>query len=83
MEKIETVVEGAAMSSGIAKSAPIAVGGAVSGINFFGIPIPDLVPVMTCIYLAVMVGHTAWKWYTEWRVRKKQEEADGKKAGCE
>ena len=62
MEKVEQAVEGAVMSSGLAKSAPVAVGGAVSGLTFFGVPVPDLVPVLTCVYLAVMIMHTAWKW---------------------
>ena len=63
MEKFEQVAEGAVMSSGLAKSAPVAVGGAVSGLTFFGVPVPDLVPVLTCVYLAVMIAHTAWKWW--------------------
>lgn len=83
MEKAEVVVEGAVMTSGLGKSAPVGVGVAVSGMTIFGIPLPDFVPLLTCIYLIVMIGHTGWKWYTEWRVRKKQEEADGKKAGHE
>lgn len=70
MERAEVVAESAAVSGGIAKSAPVAVGGAVSGLNFFGFSVPDLVPVLTCIYLAVTIAHTAWKWYAEWRAAK-------------
>lgn len=73
MEKVEQAVEGAVMSSGLAKSAPVAVGGAVSGLTFFGVPVPDLVPVLTCVYLAVMIMHTAWKWWVEWRTNRKKE----------
>lgn len=73
MEKVEQAVEGAVMTSGLAKSAPVAVGGAVSGLSFFGVPVPDLVPVLTCIYLAVMILHTAWKWWVEWRTNRKKE----------
>ena len=72
MEKVEQAVEGAVMS-GFAKSAPVAVGGAVSGLTFFGVPVPDLVPVLTCVYLAVMIMHTAWKWWVEWRTNRKKE----------
>lgn len=76
MEKLEQVAEGAVMSSGLAKSAPVAVGGAVSGLTFFGVPVPDLVPVLTCVYLAVMIAHTAWKWWVEWRTNRKKENGD-------
>lgn len=76
MEKFEQVAEGAVMSSGLAKSAPVAVGGAVSGLTFFGVPVPDLVPVLTCVYLAVMIAHTAWKWWVEWRTNRKKEGDD-------
>lgn len=77
MERVEQAVEGAVMSSGLAKSAPVAVGGAVSGLTFFGVPIPDLVPVLTCVYLAVMILHTAWKWWVEWRTNRKKEKENG------
>lgn len=77
MEKVEQAVEGAVMTSGLAKSAPVAVGGAVSGLSFFGVPVPDLVPVLTCIYLAVMILHTAWKWWVEFRTNRKKEEEGG------
>lgn len=81
MEKVETAVEGAVMTtSGVAKSAPVAVGGVVSGLNVFGVPVPDLVPVLTCIYLAVMIAHTAWKWWVEWRTNRKKEKEDGSDA---
>lgn len=73
MERAEVVAEGAAVSGGIAKSAPVAVGGAVSGLNFFGFSVPDLVPVLTCIYLAVTIAHTAWKWGVEWRMARRKE----------
>lgn len=76
MEKLEQVAEGAVMSSGLAKSAPVAVGGAVSGLTFFGVPVPDLVPVLTCVYLDVMIAHTAWKWWVEWRTNRKKENGD-------
>ncbi len=69
MEKAEMAVEGAVMSSGFAKGAPVAVGGAVSGLSFFGVPVPDLVPLLTCIYLALMILHQAWKWWAEWKAR--------------
>lgn len=67
MERAEIVTEGAVMTSGFAKSAPVGVGAAVSGLTFFGVPVPDIVPVLTCIYLLVMIGHTLWKWVSEWR----------------
>ena len=73
MVKVEQAVEGAVMSSGLAKSGPVAGGGAVSGLTFFGVPVPDLVPVLTCVYLAVMIMHTAWKWWVEWRTNRKKE----------
>lgn len=75
MERVEVVAESAAVSGGIAKSAPVAIGGTVSGLDFFGISVPDLVLVLTCIYLAVTIAHTAWKWCVEWRMSQKK--------GCE
>lgn len=76
MERVEQAVEGAVMSSSVAKSAPVAVGGAVSGLTFFGVPVPDLVPVLTCLYLVVMTLHTAWKWWVEWRTNRKKEKGE-------
>lgn len=73
MERAEVVAEGAVVSGSVAKSAPVAVGGAVSSLNFFGISVPDLVPVLTCVYLVVMTLHTGWKWYAEWRAAKQPE----------
>lgn len=78
MERAEAVVEGAVMTSGLAKSAPVGVGVAVSGLSIFGVPLPDFVPLLTCIYLIVMIGHTGWKWWAEWKARKKAEEAEEK-----
>ncbi len=77
MERVEMAVEGAAMGTTITKSAPVAIGGAVSGLTFFGVPVPDLVPVLTCVYLVVMIGHTAWKWWAEWRARRRREKEEG------
>lgn len=76
MERAEAVVEGAVMTSGLAKSAPVGVGVAVSGMSIFGVSLPDFVPLLTCIYLVVMIGHTGWKWWTEWKARKKTEEEE-------
>ena len=67
MERLETAAEGVAMTSTFAKSAPVAAGGIVSGLNFFGYSVPDLVPVLTAIYLVVMILHMIWKWAVEWR----------------
>lgn len=78
MEKAEAVVEGAVMSSSVAKSAPVAVGGAVSGLTFFGVP----VPVLTCLYLVVMTLHTAWKWWVEWRTNRKKEKDESGESGA-
>lgn len=83
MERAEAVVEGAVMTSGIGKSAPVVVGGAVSGMSIFGVSLPDFVPLLTCVYLIVMIGHTGWKWFTEWKIRKKQEESEEEKFGRE
>lgn len=82
MERTEAVVEGAVMSSSVAKSAPVAVGGAVSGLTFFGVPVPDLVPVLTCLYLVVMTLHTAWKWWVEWRTNRKKEKDESGDSGA-
>lgn len=49
------------MTSGIGKSAPVVVGGAVSGMSIFGVSLPDFVSLLTCVYLIVMIGHTGWK----------------------
>lgn len=76
MERAEAVVEGAVMTSGLAKSAPVGVGVAVSGLSIFGVSLPDFVPLLTCIYLVVMIGHTGWKWWAEWKARKKAEEEE-------
>lgn len=81
MEKAEAVVEGAVMSSSVAKSAPVAVGGAVSGLTFFGVPVPDLVPVLTCLYLVVMTLHIAWKWWVEWQTNRKKEKDKSGESG--
>lgn len=78
MERGEAVVEGAIMSSGLAKSAPIGVGVTVSGLTIFGVSLPDFVPLLTCIYLVVMILHTAWKWWAEWKARKREEEKEEK-----
>lgn len=74
MEKAETIVEGAIMSSGIAKTAPVGVGVTVSGLSIFGVPLPDLVPLLTCIYLVVMLLHTGWKWWTEWKAQRRKDQ---------
>lgn len=71
MEKVQ-VEEGVIAGGSLSKSAPVAVGGAVSGLNFFGVSVSDLVPLLTCLYLLVMTGHTVWKWYVD--VHKGREE---------
>ena len=69
--KVDDMAEVATMpSGGLSKSAPVAIGAGVSGITFFGYPLPDFVPLLTCIYLAVMIAHTAYKFYLDWRNAK-------------
>lgn len=70
------VAEGAVMSSGLSKTTPVAVGGAVSGLTIFGVPIPDFVPVLTCIYMVVMICHSAWKFWHDWRKARQEEERE-------
>lgn len=69
--RMELVTEGAVMSSGVEKSAPAVIGGTVSGLTVFGVPIPDFVQLLTAIYLAVMILHLLWKWGCEWRDKGK------------
>ena len=71
MDRAEAAVEGAAMSAGVSKSAPVAVGGAVTGLNFFGVSLPDLVQILTVIYLSIMIGHSLWKWWVERQEKKR------------
>lgn len=78
MEKAEAVVEGAIMSSGLSKAAPVGVGVTVSGLTIFGVSLPDIVPLLTCIYLVVMILHTGWRWWAEWKARKREEEKEEK-----
>ena len=59
------------MSAGVSKSAPVAVGGAVTGLNFFGVSLPDLVQILTVIYLSIMIGHSLWKWWVERQEKKR------------
>ena len=59
------------MSAGISKGAPVAVGGAVTGLNFFGVSLPDLVQILTVIYLSIMIGHSLWKWWVERQEKKR------------
>ncbi len=73
MERLEQAAEGVVMTSGLAKSAPVAAGGIVSGLDFFGFSVPDLVPFLTAIYLVVMILHMIWKWWVEWREQKRKE----------
>ena len=73
MERIEQTAEGIAMTAGFTKSAPVAAGGIVSSLNFFGVSVPDLVPFLTAIYLVVMILHSLWKWLQEWRHERKIE----------
>lgn len=63
------VVEGATAGAAIAKGAPVAIGGTVSGLSFFGVSIPDLVQILTGIYLVLMILHEGWKWWTELRAK--------------
>ena len=74
MERIEQVTEGAMLTSA-AKSGAVAAGGLVSGMEFFGYKLPDLVQLLTAIYLVIMIIHCVWKWYTEWRDEQRKEEA--------
>ena len=71
MDRAEAAVEGAAMSAGVSKGAPVAVGGAVTGLNFFGVSLPDLVQILTVIYLSIMIGHSLWKWWVERQEKKR------------
>lgn len=59
------------MSAGVSKGAPVAVGGAVTGLNFFGVSLPDLVQILTVIYLSIMIGHSLWKWWVERQEKKR------------
>ena len=59
------------MSAGVSKGAPVAVGGAVTGLNFFGVSLPDLVQILTVIYLSIMIGHLLWKWWVERQEKKR------------
>ena len=74
--KADVAVEGVAMSSGLSKTAPVAVGGAVYGFEVFGIPVPELVPLLTCFYMVVMISHALWKWFVEWKDRRDGGEKD-------
>lgn len=60
------------MSAGVSKGAPVAVGGAVTGLNFFGVSLPDLVQILTVIYLSIMIGHSLWKWCVERQEKKRR-----------
>lgn len=60
------------MSAGVSKGAPVAVGGAVTGLNFFGVSLPDLVQILTVIYLSIMIGHSLWKWRVERQEKKRR-----------
>ena len=75
MDRTEAVVEGAMSSAGLSKGAPIAVGGTVTGLNFFGVSLPDLVQILTLIYLSIMIGHSLWKWWVERKERRKRLES--------
>lgn len=59
------------MSAGVSKGAPVAVGGAVTGLNFFGVSLPDLVQILTVIYLSIMICHSLWKWWVERQEKKR------------
>ena len=71
MDRAEAVVEGAVVSSGLSKGAPVAVGGAVTGLNLFGFSLPDIVQILTVIYLSIMICHSLWKWWIERQERKR------------
>ncbi len=76
MERLEQAAEGVVMTSSIAKGAPVAAGGIVSGLDFFGYSVPDLVPFLTAIYLVIMILHMLWKWGAEWRYERRREKEE-------
>lgn len=44
---------------------------AVSLTNMFSdVTVPEIVNVITLIYLLVLLAHKAWSWHREWRVAK-------------
>jgi hypothetical protein len=47
----------------------VAPAGAVVGADFMGVPLPDLVYILTAIFLSLQIGHLVWKWRKEARGR--------------
>lgn len=47
----------------------IAPAGAVVGADVMGIALPDLVYILTAIFLSLQIGHLVWKWRKEARGR--------------
>lgn len=56
----------------VAKAAP-PIGVAAS--NLYGISLPDLVQYATLVYLALLIGHKAWRWSKEWKSGKVNDES--------
>jgi len=55
---------------GVSKTAPVVVGGSVSAFTIFGHALPDIVQIITIIYLSFSIGKLLWEWSTEYKDRK-------------
>lgn len=62
------------VSAMAAKAAPPV---AVVGAHAAGLTLPDVVQILTGIYVALMIAHKAWHWWREVRTGKLVPESEG------
>lgn len=60
---MEGITEGVTMST-VSKTMPVAVGGSVSLLDFI-YRLPEVIPLLTALYLIVSLLHLLWKWRQE------------------
>lgn len=63
----EQAKEHVIMSSAV-KASP---GVAVSGAHFMGYPMPDVVMILTALYLCLQIGYLVWKWHKEAKAKRR------------
>lgn len=57
----------AEVAASVMKAAPPL---SVSGLLVFGIPVQDIVVVITGVYTLAMLAHLMWRWHHEWKAKR-------------
>lgn len=58
------------IATDIAKLSP---SGSVAGLNFFGVPLPEVVIVLTIVYTLFMIVDKVVDFYYKWKARKHEQ----------